>query len=148
MVGGVIPLIMKAKLSASFAFLFAFTAVLAAETTAAAKPVLAKGMEGTAIRQLIGQPDEIRGLNSPDVKAEKWIYRRKVTEGTYQTANMQTTIPAMVWGSERGMKQGEAIVPDYRLKFYRVYQVTALLIVDGKLEHGRQWTEREETFAN
>jgi len=148
MVGGVIPFLMKAKLSASLAFLYAFTAVLAAETAPAMKPALAKGMEGTVIRQLIGQPDEIRDLKSPEVKAEKWIYRRKVTEGTYQTANMQTTIPAMVWGGDSGMKLGEAIVPDYRLKFYRVYQVTALLMVEGKLEHGRQWTEREESFAN
>ena len=139
---------MKAKLSASLAFLLAFTAAVAAEKTTAGQPVLEKGMPGTAIRQLVGKPDEIRDLNSPDVKAEKWIYRRKLTEGTYQTANMQTTIPAMVWGGDSGMKQGEAIVPDYRLKFYRVYQVTALLMVDGKLERGRQWTEREESFAN
>jgi hypothetical protein len=139
---------MKAKISASFAFLFACAAAFAAGQSSPTQPVLMKGMEGTAIQQLVGQPTEIQQLNSSDVKAEKWIYRRKLTEGTYQTANTQAYIPALVGVQSSGVVVGQALVPDYRLKFVKVYQVTALLIVDGKLERGRQWTEREESFAD
>jgi hypothetical protein len=148
MVAGVKPDTMKAKILASTAFLFACAAALAADKPAATQPILEKGMPGTAIQQLVGQPTEIQNLKSSDVKAEKWIYRRKLTEGTYQTANTEAYIPAMVGVQSTGMIVGKALVPDYRLKFVKVYQVTALLIVDGKLERGRQWTEREESFAD
>lgn len=139
---------MKAKIPATLAFLLAASGALAAGQPAATQPVLEKGMEGAAIRQLVGQPTEIQALPASEVKAEKWIYRRKLTEGTYQTANTQAYLPAMVGFNAGGMVVGKTLVPDYRLKFVKVYQVTALLLVDGKLERGRQWTEREESFAN
>src|SRR5690349_13898361 len=134
---------MKAKLTASFVFLLACASALAANQPSA--PVLEKGMEADAIRQLVGQPSEIDPVKSTEVKAEKWIYRRKVTQGTYQTANTEARIPALVGTSAGGLIVGETIVPEYRLKFVKVYQVTALLMINGKLERGRQWTEREES---
>ncbi len=139
---------MKAKILASLAFFTASVAALAADHSGAAQPVLEKGMDGSAIQQLVGQPAEIQPIGGSDVKAEKWIYRRKVNEGTYQTANTQAYIPALVGVQASGDVIGKALVPEYRLKYVKVYQVTALLIIDGKLERGRQWTEREESFAD
>ncbi len=134
---------MKAKIPALFAFLFA-----AAGAIAAGQPVLEKGMEGAAIKKIAGQPAEIQEMKADGVKAEKWIYRRILNEGTIQTANTQAYVPAMVGFDSGGMKTGKTLVPEYRLKYVKVYQVTALLMVDGKLERGRQWTEREESFAD
>jgi hypothetical protein len=43
---------------------------------------------------------------------------------------------------------GQVVVPEYRLKYVVGYQVTALLMIDGRLQLGRQWYEREEKFAD
>ena len=39
-------------------------------------------------------------------------------------------------------------VVQYRLKRITVYQVTALLMVNGKLELAKQWAEKDESYAN
>ncbi len=112
------------------------------------KPVLDKGMEATQIVRLVGEPDEINPMKSDAAKAETWIYRRKTSQTIKQTANTQAYIPAMVGFDSGGMIIGQALVPEYRLKYIRSYQVTALLLVDGKLHLGRQWTEEDEQFAD
>jgi len=123
--------------------------VSAANTVPAkAKSVLDKGMEAAAIIRLIGRPQEISPIKAEGVSAETWTYRRKVDDLIYQTANTEAYIPAMVGFQSSGLIIGRAIVPDYRLKHAALYQMTALLIVDGKLERGRQWSERTEEFAN
>lgn len=115
---------------------------------AKAKPVLAKGMNAWMIVELVGQPDEITPLKSDAGKAETWIYRRMLGQTIHQTANTQAYIPAMVGFNAGGMVIGKAIVPEYRLKYVRAYQVTALLMVDDKLQLGRQWAARDEVFAD
>jgi hypothetical protein len=125
------------------------TLVFAANTdTAKTKPILEKGMEGPAIIQAYGKPSEIQPMKNPDTNAEKWIYRRKVAQTVLQTANTQTTIPAFVGFNASGPVIDQIAVPDYRLKYIEAYQVTALLMIDGKLQLGRQWIEEEEKFAN
>ncbi len=135
---------MKTRLPLLIA-VFALTAGLA---SAKEKPVLEKGMPAAMIIQLVGQPDEISPLKSGEGKAETWIYRRKVGQTVHQTANTETTIPALTGFTASGPTIGSAIVPDYRLKYVCAYQVTALLMVDGRLQLGRQWFARDEQFAN
>lgn len=112
------------------------------------KPVIEKGMNADMIVQLIGRPDEVSPLKADAGKAETWIYRRKVGQTVHQTANTQAFIPAMTGFTAGGMTLGKALVPDYRLKHVEAYQVTALLMVDGKLQLARQWFARDEQFAN
>jgi len=130
--------------------LFAAPVINAADTAASAKakPVLEKGMEAAAIVRIAGQPDEVHPMKAEGVKAEKWIYRRKVDQTVFQTSNTQAFIPALVGFDGDGMVVGKAVVPEYRLKYAELHQVTALLIVDGKLHLGRQWFEQSEQFAN
>ena len=133
-----------------------FTLILAAPVLRAAgpgapaqaKPVLEKNMAAAEIVRLIGQPDEIQPMKAEGVKAEKWTYRRRVNQTVFQTANTQTTIPAMVGVDGGGMVIGQAVVPDYRLKYAEIHQVTVLLLIDGRLHLGRQWFERTESFAD
>ncbi len=142
----------RSFLPAAFAaFMFITAAVLASAAAvqpAKAKPVLDKGMEAATIIQLVGQPNEITPIKSGDSKAETWLYRRKVGQTVFQTANTEALIPAMVGFDSGGMIIGRALVPDYRLKYAAAYQVTALLMVDGKLQLGRQWIQKTEEFAN
>src|SRR5262245_16013896 len=101
---------MKTSPFALFAFLA--TAVAAFATSPAhAKPVLGKGMDAATIIHLVGQPDEISPLKSPEGKAETWIYRRKAAETIQQTANTQAFIPAMVGFQASGLVIGKALVP-------------------------------------
>ena len=125
----------------------AATAV-AADQSPRAKPILEKGMTAAAIIQSVGKPAEIEVLSSSEGKAEKWIYRRKLGQTVHQTANTQTFIPAMTGVQGGGPVVGEAVVPEYRLKYVSAYQVTALLMINDQLHLGRQWTEREEKFAD
>ncbi|MDI1251023.1 MAG: hypothetical protein PSV13_19330 [Lacunisphaera sp.] len=115
---------------------------------APAKPVLGKGMAAAEIVRLIGRPDEIKPMKAEGVTAEQWIYRCKVDQTVYQTANTQSTIPALTGIDGGGVVIGTAIVPSYRLKYAEQFQVTALLLIDGKLHLGRQWFEQTESFAD
>jgi hypothetical protein len=140
---------MKTPFLALFVFVAAVVGVsAAAPQPAKAKPVLDKGMDAATIIQLVGKPDEITPLKSENSRAETWIYRRKTGQTIQQTANTQTFIPAMVGFDAGGMVLGKALVPEYRLKYIRDYQVTALLMVDGKLQLGRQWAAQDEQFAD
>ena len=132
------------------AILLALAAVLVARVDAApAKPALEKGMTAEAILRLAGKPAEILPLQSTEGTAEKWIYRRKVGETIHQTANTQVFETRMIgFGGTGGVQLGPVPVPEYRLKHVVGYQVTALLMIDGKLQLGRQWYEREEKFAD
>jgi len=128
--------------------LLAAAPVLRAAAPAPAKPVLGKGMAAAEIVRLIGRPDEIKPMKAEGVTAEQWIYRRKVDQTVYQTANTQNAIPALVGFDGGGAVIGTAIVPSYRLKYAEQFQVTALLLIDGKLHLGRQWLEQTESFAD
>jgi hypothetical protein len=123
-------------------------ATAADSRSARTKPVLEKGMPGTTIIQLVGKPDEINPIQAEGTHSETWIYRRKLDETVKQTANTQAYIPAMVGFDAGGVVIGRALVPEYRLKYIRNYQVTALLMVDGKLQLGRQWVAQDEQFAD
>jgi len=140
---------MKTTLLALLVFVASAVGVCAAtEQPAKSKPVLDKGMDAATILQLAGKPDEVRPIKSNETKAETWIYRRKLGQTVFQTANTQAYIPAMVGFNAGGPVIGQALVPDYRLKYARAYQMTALLMVDGKLHLAKQWVTQEEEFAD
>jgi hypothetical protein len=128
--------------------LVAVFALIAGFASAKEKPVLEKGMPAAQIVQLVGEPDEISPLKGNEGQAETWIYRRKIGQTVHQTANTETSLPAMTGFTANGPTIGRVIVPDYRLKYVRAYQVTALLMVDGRLQLGRQWFTRDEQFAD
>jgi hypothetical protein len=140
---------MKTPFLALIVFVATVAGVSAASSEATkAKPVLEKGMDAAIILQLFGKPDEVIPLKTGETTAETWIYRRKTGQTIKQTANTQAFIPAMVGFQASGPVIGKALVPEYRLKYIREYQVTALLIVDGKLQLGRQWIAQDEQFAD
>ena len=114
-----------------------------------AKLVLEKGMDGEIILKHFGQPYEIKPMEAPDkdTKVERWIYRRKVKETTIQTASGQTTIPAYAGAGPGGTQSfTEVVVPEFRPKLVVIYQVTELLMINGKLELAKQWMGQDEKY--
>jgi hypothetical protein len=118
------------------------------DATPSAQPVLEKGMSADAILKIYGKPDDIVPLKSTDLKAEKWTYRRILKQGVIQIADTQRTVSTFGGFGGGGTKMADAIEPAYRLKYVKIYQVTSLLMVDGKLTLGKQWVERNEEYAN
>ncbi len=116
--------------------------------TPSTQPVLEKGMNADAIRKIFGKPDDITPLKATDLKAEKWTYRRILKQSIIQTADTQKMVNTFGGFGEGGTKMVDAIEPDYRLKYVKIYQVTSLLMVDGKLTLGKQWVERNEAYAD
>jgi len=119
------------------------------DTATKGKPVLEKGMAGDLILKNFGQPYEIKPMEVPDkdTKAERWIYRRKVKETSVQTASGQTKIPAYAGASAGGTQSfTEIVVPEFRPKLVIIYQVTELLMINGKLELAKQWMGQEEKY--
>lgn len=111
------------------------------------KLVLEKGLEAEIILKGYGKPYEIQPMAAPDkdTKVERWIYRRKVKETTTQTATGQTMVPAYAGYSGGGAANlTEVAVPEYKLIRITIYQVTELLMINGKLQVAKQWMGQEE----
>lgn len=121
----------------------------AKDASGKAKPVLEKGMDGDTILKNFGQPYEIKPMEAPDkdTKVERWIYRRKVKETTIQTASGQTMVPTYSgFGGSGAPTIAEVAVPEFRPKLVIIYQVTELLMINGKLEIAKQWMGQEEKY--
>lgn len=101
-----------------------------------ARPVLKTGMDAAAIRRLIGAPDEITPMETPEGKAETWNYRRVLDRQTRQVAATATNVPAFS-GLPRDM--GTEVQLGYRTERTTIYQVSSLLMVEGKLILAKQW---------
>lgn len=109
------------------------------------KKSIQKNMTGEEITQFLGKPAEIKSMEAPEpgTKFEQWIYRRKLRESTVQVAASQTMVPTFSgFGGSSSMTQTPVI--EYRNKRIVVYQVTALLMVNDRLEIAKQWNEEEE----
>lgn len=114
---------------------------------APAQHVLEKGMTAEAILQTFGKPNDIVPIKSGDIKAEKWTYRRLVSQKSIETASTQKTVSAYGgFGLGGGEKMVDVIEPDFRMTHIKVYQVTSLLMIDGKLTLGKQWLEKTEEY--
>jgi hypothetical protein len=120
----------------------------AADPAKSPRRMLEKGMPGETIIQLIGRPVEIAPLVHDEVIAEKWTYRRLVDERTVQEAATDYTIPAFIGFTASGPEIGTATQLGFHLKHVKTYQVTSLLMVDGKLVVAKQWREENQTYVN
>lgn len=115
-----------------------------AEAIKPSKAGIAKGMSADEVRKIIGEPLSIKHIDSAEIKAESWTYKRKLRTETTQEFVRDEQQPAFVgvgMGDANGL--GSVSVPVYRLKHTTFYQVTALLMVDGTMFEARQWIETE-----
>jgi len=110
-----------------------------ASASPSAKPMLEKGMTAEQVERIAGKPAEIKPLASSDGKAETWTYRRVIDRQTRQVA-ATTEFVSTFKGANFG--QDETQVPVYHLEHTTIYQVTALLMFDGKLVLAKQWREK------
>lgn len=109
-----------------------------------ALPVLKVGSTADEIMQLVGKPLEVTPKPSPEGKAEVWTYRRVVSEQTEQVAGRVTNPQA---ASLPGV-MGSTPEIQYRLVHYTIYQVTSLLLFNGKLITAKQSFEKVASYDN
>jgi hypothetical protein len=117
------------------------------EATKPARTGIAKGMSADEVRKIIGEPKSIKHIDSAELKAESWIYRRKLRTETTQEQVGTESQPAFIgmgMGDENGL--GTINVSIYRLKHTTFYQMTALLMVDNTMMEARQWVETEVEY--
>lgn len=118
-----------------------------AEATKPSKPAIARGMSADEIRRIIGEPRTIKHIDSAELKAERWTYRRKLRTETTQEIVGDEQRPAWIgygMGDANGL--GTVSAPVYRLKHTTFYQMTALLMVDDTMMEARQWVETEVNY--
>jgi len=120
-----------------------------AEEAKATKPPLEKGMTAETIVALVGKPLEVRPIDSPSGKAEVWTYRRLAKRQVTQSAVTQSMVPTYT-GINMFNTSGNGFVPqlEFHLEHIDIYQVTALLLFDGKLVSARQWLEQSRRFES
>ena len=125
----------------------------ATETTATQKAsptsgkMLDKGMTAEEIVGLIGKPSTVTTLKGTELKAEKWTYRHLLEQRTVQEPTSVVNAPSFNGASGSG-NNGLGSRPEmqYTMKYIAIYQVTALLMIDGRLELARQWKEEQVTY--
>ncbi len=108
-------------------------------STAAAAPDgpearLKKGMTAAAVRQIMGDPAEIKPMKAPTGKAETWIYHRTVIglEEQVQVGTRSTDISSMQGSSSAGMPR-LIEEPIYRRQTPVTDVTTNLLMFDDTL---------------
>lgn len=109
-----------------------------------AKPALAKGMTADEVLKIAGKPDEVRPIKNPEAKAEAWIYRRVLDRTTRETATHVMERPAFLGPGPSG--EGVAIDPVTRQERITKYQVTWVLMIEGRLAMAKQTQEVERSF--
>ena len=110
-----------------------------------AKTPLEKGMTAETVRKLIGEPNEIKKLKSPEGKAETWVYRREIGVRFIDVAAGTRQVPAYVGvGGTDGMGTRTEII--YRKKRVIIYRVTSLLMFNDRLVLAKQVDEQSEHY--
>jgi hypothetical protein len=124
----------------------------APDKAAAKKLVLEKGTAAADIRKAYGTPYKILPLDTAEksLKAETWIYRRKAGETVTQehlSDSVETYNFTVNSTNGNGSVQSVKIsTPVLKSKRVTTYQVTSLLIIDGRLEIAKVQQEREESY--
>ncbi|MDQ5979165.1 MAG: hypothetical protein QG602_2139 [Verrucomicrobiota bacterium] len=124
----------------------------AATKPAAKKLVLEKGTAADDILKAYGTPFKVLPLETTgqDLKAETWIYRRKSGETVTQehlSDNVETyTFTTNVTNGVGTAQPVKISTPVLKTKRVTTYQVTSLLIVNGRLEIARLRQETEESY--
>lgn len=88
-------------------------------------PVLKKGMPAEELRRAIGDPDSVKPLETKEGAGEVWTYRRVARSSTK---------PISLGGGQD------------RLERTTIYQVSSLLIFDGKFVAATQKLEEDRRF--
>lgn len=109
-----------------------------------AKTALAKGMTAEQVQAIVGKPNEIRPIKNSKAKAETWVYRRLIEQRTEQTATGVEIRPAFVGLGVQG--DGTVTVPATRLERITTYQITWVLMIDGRMEMAKQTREVARSF--
>jgi len=109
-------------------------------------PVLKAGTPAEEIRRLVGRPDVIRPMEAKDGKAEVWVYRRLAKHIARQSATTTENVSAYTGMGDSGGANINVAVPSFRMEHVMVYQVSSLLMFDGKLVTGTQKVETERHF--
>ncbi len=100
--------------------------------------VIAKGMEGEEIVRRIGKPSEIRPVDTPDGRAEIWVYRRNAGQDTTLSATTvsQRLVIHPLTGAHFTVPE-----PSYSTERRELLETTNLLLYEGKLA---EWTRTVE----
>ena len=109
-------------------------------------PVLKKGMPADEVIRSIGKPESIKPMQTPEGKAEVWIYRRVANSVSRQAAVTTESVPAFNGIGVGNDSSGSVTIPSYRMEHITVYQVSSLLMFDGKLVTATQKVEQESHF--
>lgn len=113
-----------------------------------ARPVVHLGMTAAEITKLIGRPDKVESIDTPVGKGENWLFRRLAKEWTQETAASMRMEPAFVGLGISNDGIRDVARPAFDLERVSIYQVSSLLLVDGRLVAAKQWSEKERRFQN
>lgn len=111
----------------------------------AAKTVLKRGTPAEALEKQFGKPQEVKEITTPDGKGVAWVYKRLAKTVTRQVAATLETQPVYA-GLGQAVSIRDVAVPSYRLERTEIYQMTALLLIDGKLVTAKQWVTEQKQF--
>lgn len=119
----------------------------APQATSSDQVYLDKGMAADAITAKLGKPERVEKLKPETANAEKWTYRQLVGHRVTQEATGATQEPAFIGTGGQGANDlGSRTVLTYQTKDIETYRVTALLMVNGKLELAKQWLEEKVRY--
>jgi hypothetical protein len=112
------------------------------------KTVISLGMTPEEVVKVIGKPDTTEAVDTPAGKGEQWTYRRLAKEWTTQTAATVHMVPSFTGLAMPNGGIGEAAMPSSQMENVKVYQVSSLLFIEGKLAAAKQWPEKERRIDN
>jgi len=114
------------------------------------KRSLHQGMTADEVIAIVGKPDKVAPMKTPDGKAEIWTYRRQVGTTTMQVPSHELNAgyhdrPSAATDSQPlGFVNRPSMA--YALETTTTYQVTSLLMYEDKLVVAKQWTEQEKSL--
>lgn len=108
-------------------------------------PVLAKGMTAEVIRQKLGHPADIEPMNSPEGKAEVWVYHFEKTVDMTQVASSTKGVPA--FGAPLSLTATMMVQePVYTMKEEKAVITLSLLMFNGRLEAQKAKVEDDRKY--
>ncbi|ATC65076.1 hypothetical protein CMV30_14540 [Nibricoccus aquaticus] len=114
---------------------------------ASSNRTLNPGMSAEAIVKQIGRPLGITPIKVAEGQAEIWIYHRQLARETRHTSTSTQAVPAFVGvGGTGGAVIGTTSTAVYSIENITTYQVTSLLMFEGKLRVAKQSQEQTRSF--
>ncbi|HWA85007.1 MAG TPA: hypothetical protein VG710_02195 [Opitutus sp.] len=114
----------------------------------AARPVIHLGLSPEEVMKIIGHPDNVEAIKTPAGKGERWTYKRLEKEWTDQIAATVDVVPAFVGEVMPNQGIGDVEVPHNHLEHVKLYQVSTLVFVGGKLVAVTQQPKKESQIEN